>query len=315
VIGGSIAAAGAAVALSVGLATGGGAIGATGPTPSATSAAALSSRHTAQPEPIVRGSIVAANGASAGPVTGGTVVSVSGADLGTVASVDFGDNAGKVVSVTDKRVTITTPAATGFSTGTVAVTLFDVNGKTVPVVVPAPRAAGSATASVAITPLSFSYLPDPRIAAQMKYALAHWQDYASGSYGRIPGNDCVNFTSQTLIARGWTMDAGWSFNAATFQYSPAWSSSTAFAAYLSAHPERATALTDSQRELVKVGDIVQFDWDRTGDRDHTGVVTRVVKTAGSVRIYYAAHTLDTDFKSVDESLANTGGTVSYWSVA
>jgi len=307
VFGGSIAAASAAVALSVGLATGGGALGATVPTPSPSASAAA----VAQPEPIVRSSIISSNGGSAGSVTGGTVVTVTGADLGKVASVDFGGNAGKVVAVTDDTVTMKTPPATAL--GAVAVKLYDVDGKAVPVGVPASSTAAAATTPLSFNPLTFNYVPDPHIAAQTKYALAHWTN-PNSAYGRIPGNDCVNFTSQTLVARGWKMDAGWSFNPRTWQYSSAWSSSTAFAAYLAAHPQRATALTDSQRDRVKVGDVVQFDWDRSGDRDHTGVVTRVTKTAGGVNIYYAAHTLNTDFKSVDESLANTGGTGSYWSV-
>ena len=144
---------------------------------------------------------------------------------------------------------------------------------------------------------------------------AHWDSYNSAVYGSIGGNDCVNFTSQSLIARGWTMDADWSYHSGGSGYSAAWSSSTAFAAYLSAHPERATPLTDRQSDRVKVGDIVQFDWDRSGDKDHTGIVTRVVKDASGTHVYYAGHTEDSLDKSVEQSLANTGGTVSYWSVA
>ena len=62
-----------------------------------------------------------------------------------------------------------------------------------------------------------------------------------------------------------------------------------------AHPERATPLSDAQRDQVKVGDIAQFDWDNSGDRDHTAIVTRVDKTASGMQIYYAGHTNDTDF--------------------
>ena len=300
---GSIIAASSAVAVSVALATGGGAVGAVPePTPSATEASA----RIAQPEPIVRGSIIADNGTSAGTVAGGTVVTVTGGDLNEVASVKFGANAGKVVSVTTDTVTLSTPPSTGLGLGTVPVELFDVDGRPVPV-----DSAGTASA---VAPLSFRYIPDPKVAAQIDYVLAHWKDYNSAEYGSLTGTDCVNFTSQSLVARGWTMDAQWSFNAGTRQYSPAWASSTAFAAYLAAHPERATARSDGQRSQVKVGDVVQFDWDSSGDRDHTGIVTRVDKSSGDARIYYASHTMDNDFKSVDESLANAGGTVAYWSI-
>ncbi len=348
---GSFVVACAAVAISVGLATSGAAIGATASAPSP-------SISDAQPEPILRSTIVTSDGDSAGPVTGGTIVTVTGADMSDVASVSFGGNAGQVVAAMNDMVILTTPPSTNFTTGTVAVELFDILGKAVegaafassttdgsetvgsaaapaaaaapaPAHAPAPAVASvtgnaaatrgtsinSSTASVIITPLTFSYVPDPNITAQTNYVLAHWRNYNSAAYGVIPGNDCVNFVSQSLIARGWTKDPEWFFNPATFEYSAAWVSSTAFAAYLTAHPERATALTDTQRALVKVGDVVQFDWDLSGDRDHTGIVTRVAKTGAGVQIYYASHTTDADFKSVDESLASAGGTVSYWSIS
>jgi hypothetical protein len=351
---GSAAAACTVVALSVGFATAGGADGATVPAsdPSARPAASAVAPVAAQPEPVVRSSIIAADGVSAGPVTGGTTVTVTGAELGTVASVTFGGNPGTVVAVSPDTVTITTPPAVGFAEGAVDVQLFDLSGEPVTVTAPEPAeavpAAGSATAgagtptslpaatdptaavadpapakavkadaaqpAAASAVLTFNYVRDPRVTAQLDYALAHWNNYNSGVYGVISGNDCVNFTSQSLLARGWAMDADWSFNTATGQSRPAWNSSTAFAAYLTAHPERGTALTDEQRNLVKVGDVVQFDWNSSGDRDHTGIVSRVDKTADGVKIYYAGHTADTDYKSVDESLANAGGTVWYWSI-
>jgi len=277
--------------------------------------------------PIVRSAVVASDGTPAGPVTGGTVVTVTGTDLSGVTAATFGDNSATVVSATADTVTLQTPAATGLSTGSVDVRLF--TGTAEPVQVVEGASVSSAAVTAALEPtkapivqadattaaapaLSFTYVPDPRIAAQIDYALAHWQDYNSAVYGYISGNDCVNFTSQSLIARGWTMDADWSFSAG--QYSAAWASSTAFAAYLAAHPERAKPLTAGQRDQVKVGDIVQFDWDDSGDKDHTGIVTRVEHTADGVQIYYAGHTSDTVYRSVDESLALGGGSVSYWSV-
>ncbi|TFD83716.1 CHAP domain-containing protein [Cryobacterium lactosi] len=287
--------------------------------------------------PIIRSTVLAADGAPAGPVTGGTLVTVTGTDLEAVTSASFGAQPAQVVSVTADTVTLQTPAATDL--GAVPVTLFTGTGEPVQVAggisASGDPAASSSAATAALaqavepaigasiaaatpaaeptTPsLTFTYLPDPRITAQIDYALAHWQDYNTEVYGSIAGNDCVNFTSQSLIARGWTMDAEWSFSAG--QYSAAWASSTVFAAYLSAHPERATPLTAAQRSEVKVGDIVQFDWDDSGDKDHTGIVTRVENTASGVQVYYAGHTNNTDYRSVDESLALAGGSVSYWSV-
>ena len=336
---GSGVAACAAVAISVGFATGGSAIGAVGPTPTrAAPSVDAPAVPVEQPKPVVHSSISASDGASVGPVTGGTTVTVSGNDLAGVASVSFGGNAGAVVSATETTVTITTPPATDLSTGPVGVELFDGGGTSVPVdaagtdaqaadvsasaaatkgadvaSVPVTGSAAPAAAAGGTASLAFNYVPDPRVTAQTTYALAHWDDYNTDEYGSIGGNDCVNFSSQTLVARGWTMDVDWSFDTGSLQYSPAWASSTAFAAYLTAHPERATPLTGKQRNLVKVGDVVQFDWDDSGDEDHTGIVTRVEKSGQSARIYYAGHTSNTDYQSVDESL-RSGGTVSFWSV-
>jgi hypothetical protein len=304
-------------------------------------AATIAPATTGPATPIIRSNVAAADGAATGPVTGGTTVTLTGTDLTTVAAATFGDNPAEVVSATPDTLTLHTPAATDLDPGNVAVSVFSSTGEPVPVAVrteitpedavtdaaaadalsravesstsPAVVPADPAVTAPAATPaLTFTYVPDPGITAQLDYALAHWEEYNSAEYGVIRGNDCVNFTSQSLIARGWAMDADWSYSAG--EYSTAWASSTAFAAYLAAHPERAIALTDEQRIDVKVGDIVQFDWDRSGDRDHTGIVSRVVKTGGGVEIYYAGHTANTQYHSVDESLANTGGTVSYWSV-
>jgi len=282
----------------------------------------------ATPEPSVSSMVstdsatpITEDGTSTGPVTGGTVVTLTGVDLDTVASVTFGANAGTVLTATETTITIETPASTDYGPGVVPVELLNAVGT--PIIVtesPAPDASAvpaatpAPAASAAAEPLTFNYVPDPRITAQMDYVNAHWNSYNYAEYGNLSGTDCVNFASQSLIERGWTMDAEWSFDKATSFYSPAWASSTAFAAYLTAHPERATPLTDEQRDQVKVGDVVQFDWDRSGDRDHTGIVSSVTKTDAGITITYAGHTVNTIENSVDDSLANSGGTVSYFSV-
>jgi hypothetical protein len=305
------------------------------PAPEAASGPATSGVAT----PIIRSTVAAEDGAAAGPVTGGTTVTLTGTDLTAVGSATFGDNLAEIISATPDTLTLHTPAASDLDPGAVPVTVFTATGELVPVAVrteitpeapaaaaadalsqavegtagPTAVAADPAAETAAVAPaLAFTYVPDPRITAQIDYVLAHWQDYNTADFGVIRGNDCVNFTSQSLLARGWAMDADWSYTAG--KHSTAWASSTAFAAYLAAHPERATPLADDQRADVKVGDIVQFDWDRSGDRDHTGIVTRVEATDSGVEIFYAGHTMDTQYHSVDTSLANTGGTVSYWSV-
>lgn len=56
---------------------------------------------------------------------------------------------------------------------------------------------------------------------------------------------------------------------------------------------------------MKPGDIVQFDWDGSGDWDHTGVVTSV---SGST-ILYSSHTADNHDQSIDSASA---GRIMFW---
>ena len=95
---------------------------------------------------------------------------------------------------------------------------------------------------------------------------------------------------------------------------PSWSSSTAMRDWLTSRPDLATPLDDSQRRLVKVGDVAQFDWDSSGDRDHTAIVTRVEHTDSGTRVWVGSHTKDVDYWNVDEALATGGGSVTYFSL-
>lgn len=155
--------------------------------------------------------------------------------------------------------------------------------------------------------------------AQLDYIRAHWDLTESEQFGFLPENDCVNFTSQSLLARGWATDDEWWHDESgdPWGHPTAWISSTAFMEYLEARPDRATALTDDQRAQVKVGDVVQFDWDDSGDRDHTGVVTSVsTERDGSIEIRYAGHTDATWDRSVDWAITeyHPGGVAYYWSI-
>ena len=159
----------------------------------------------------------------------------------------------------------------------------------------------------------------PAVAAQMQYVQEHWDSTESEEFGYIAENDCMDFASQSLLARGWLEDDEWWYAVGdAYTSSVAWRSSTAFMEYLLARPEKATMLTDAQRDEVKVGDIVQFDWDVSGDRDHTGIVTAIVtKDDGSIDIEYAGHTDHTWDRSVDWSLTvqHPGAVAYYWSIA
>jgi len=160
---------------------------------------------------------------------------------------------------------------------------------------------------------------DPAVQAQLDYVLTHWQrgTYNTSEYGEVSENDCVNFASQSLIERGWQMDDTWRNpkTGSAYDASAAWVSSTALMTYLG-DSGKAAALTDDQRDQVKVGDVVQFDWDNSGDRDHTGIVTRVEGAGADIVISFAGHTLDSDYRSVDTAITvdHPGGTAYYWSI-
>jgi len=152
----------------------------------------------------------------------------------------------------------------------------------------------------------------PAVRAQLDYVAKHWSDRNIDEYGSLDDTDCVNFASQSLIARGWSQSDEWWHSSAggVHSYSPAWISSGAMAGWLSGHPELAEWVDDSERERVALGDIVQFDWDSNGAVDHTGIVNRV---DGS-DIYYASHSNDRESQSVDVAIERDGrgGTISYW---
>lgn len=183
----------------------------------------------------------------------------------------------------------------------------------------APRATPADPAAAVTAEPQAAPAQNAAVAAQLEYLLAHWKlaDYNSAQWGILGENDCVNFASQAMIARGWTMDGVWSSpkNGNAYDASVAWRSSTAFMKYI-ASTGKATALTDQQRDQVKVGDIAQFDWDNSGDRDHTGIVTKVERVGDTISIFFAGHTLDSDYRSVDTAITvdHPGGTAYYWSV-
>jgi hypothetical protein len=268
---------------------------------------------------------------AAAPFTGGTQVTVTGEHLDEVASVTVGGAPATIVALAEEQATFAVPAVVQEALGTAAEVRFaDAAGEAVDVETPtAVVAAGTSVVQpladeltgvpepevpTARRTLALTYTSDPAIDAEVDYVLDHWSDYNSAVYPVISGYDCANFASQALIARGWTMDAGWYLDLATGAMSSSWASSTALRDYLYTRTDRATPLDDSQRDLVKIGDIAQFDWDSSGDRDHTAVVTRVEHTDDGTKVWVGGHTKDADYWDVDTALATGGGSVSYFSI-
>ena len=266
---------------------------------------------------------------TAAPFTGGTQVTVTGEGLDEIDSITVAGVPATIVTAAEDAVTFSVPAVSEGSIGAAEVQ-FAAAG--VPVDIESAAAAIVAGASVPQTTttdlsgivgastrdvpraLTLTYTSNPAIDAQVGYVLTHWSSYNSGEYTVLSGVDCANFASQSLIARGWAMDGTWYYDRATGAMSPSWSSSTAMRDWLTSRPDLATPLDDSQRGLVKVGDIAQFDWDSSGDRDHTAIVTRVEHTDSGTRVWVGSHTKDVDYWNVDEALANGGGSVTYFSL-
>jgi hypothetical protein len=135
---------------------------------------------------------------------------------------------------------------------------------------------------------------------QMAFVADYWNTSGPSSFTYLLDTDCANFVSQSLLVRGWEMDDLW-YNRGEWDMSSAWISSTAMREYLLSR-DSVQELPDTQenRAEVEVGDIAQFDWDNSGDRDHTAVVSKVVTgDDGRIDIYVAEHTDPFLYRDVD----------------
>ena len=242
-------------------------------------------------------SITNAAGTS-GSVQGGTTVTITGEHLKKVDRVEVGGEAAHITTHTDQRLVLTTPTQPRFQPVAARVTLLDQSG-----------------AEQAHT--TFHYRLIDGVDRQLHYVLTYWQHYNT-AYQALGDDDCMDFTSQSLLQRGWKQQGTWTHDSSdVYSSGVAWRGSTAFRNFMLEHPSLGTELTNAQRSKVKLGDIVQFDWDNSGDRDHTGVVTRITHTDSGIKIAFAGHTDDTDFRDVDAAIANNDGgkgKVYFWSL-
>ena len=148
---------------------------------------------------------------------------------------------------------------------------------------------------------------------QYDFVAATWNATSSPKFGYLPGVDCANWASQSLVQRGLAQSGKWrGRKSRTIPATKAWISSTALHDYFLAS-KRAVLLTDSQRDQVAVGDIVQFDWWNKGAQEHTGIVTHIDRTDAGIKIYYASHTAAGMWWSVDRSVKTIypGATATY----
>lgn len=247
--------------------------------------------------------IVDGIGAVAGSLSGGETVTITGENLSAVTRVTFGGRKIEVTDLSNGAITVTAPHSFDYSAGPVEVELFE---------------AGAVDPVASLVPLSYSYEVRTAVDRQLEYAFAHWKDYNTAQYGDFNpvGGDCMNFVSQTLIARGWSMTSGW-HNTGGGDYSSPFIYAPAFDDWMAASPETgAVRLGMDDIDRIKVGDIVMLDWENNGFANHTQIVSLVEVVDGKTEIYMVGHNLDTIYRDLAATLAAKGpdAVAYFWSL-
>jgi len=257
----------------------------------------------AAPSPTPTSSVVSSIQPAVGSVSGGTIT-LSGTNLEKVGAVQIGGQPATVTQATDDKVVVSVPAAANFQAGSVPVTVTDKTGK------PVTTAAGS-----------YDYQVQTPVDKQLAYALTYWKNYNTAQYGDLNpvGGDCANFVSQTLIARGWQMNGDWYNRNAAAKWSPAWGYVPAMDNYFRENAAQLglTEYSFDQRDKIKVGDIVMFDWNDNNSLDHVQIVSGIQNVNGQIKIKMAGHNEDSDYRDLDEAITvdHPGGIGHFWSLS
>lgn len=258
----------------------------------------------AAPSPTPSSSVVSSIQPAAGSVSGGTVT-LTGTNLGKVGAVQIGGQPATVTQATNDKVVVSVPAAANFQAGSVPVTVTDKNGKPV-------DTAGSTT---------YDYQVQTPVDKQLAYALTYWKNYNTAQYGDLNpvGGDCANFVSQTLIARGWQMNSDWYNHDAAEDWSPAWGYVPSMDQYFRENAAKLglTEYSFDQRDKIKVGDIVMFDWNDNDSLDHVQIVSAVQNVNGQIKIKMVGHNEDSDYRDLDEAITvdHPGAIGHFWSLS
>lgn len=141
------------------------------------------------------------------------------------------------------------------------------------------------------------------VSAQLAYLQTYWQNYNLAEWGDYNplGGDCVNFTSQGLLARGWQMDGQWKSPGADGMASKPWISTTAMEAYLKG--QGFVSNDNDHLDRVRPGDVGIFDWGEKGPGvDHTMTVSKVEYTADGPVVYFVSHNADGDYRELQYTL-------------
>lgn len=266
------------------------------------------------------------------PLAGGVTVTVTGTGLAAVQGVTVGGVAARDVEATASRVTFTAPHQAMYTAGSADVALFtepvapspsvnrtsDGNGsqandgqsgttQDTSTATPTPTAAPVPDASAAVATTTVAYAATTDVDRQLEYAMRHWEDYNTAEYGTMNpiGGDCANYVNQTLQARGWEQRADWYNRAGGAEHSATWTYCPAMDPWLDQNAATfgLTRRTSDEREHVKVGDIVMFDWNANGSPDHTTIVSEVfTEQDGTIRIKSASHNQDGPYRDLDEMI-------------
>ncbi|PPF70068.1 hypothetical protein C5E16_03930 [Clavibacter michiganensis] len=235
-------------------------------------------------------------------VSGGQTVTIAGAGLSAATAVMFSGTPGTDLQVAgDGSVTVVAPRSADYEDGTADIQVM----------------AGDA----ALTASTAAYTAQTPVDAQLQYALAHWDSYNLEEYGDFnpSGGDCVNFVSQTLIQRGWEMTSEWHNRGGGSDWTYAWIHVPTFDRWLAANASAlgVTRLELADRDRLKVGDIVIFDWNRNDSGDHTQIVSAIEPGDGGTVVKMVGHNLDNDYRDLDETITveHPGAEVHFWSVS
>lgn len=237
-----------------------------------------------------------------GSLVGGEQQVLAGRGLAAVDEIRVGGMTVTEVAATDRSVTFAMPRAERYVAGDVSIAVFS---------------AGEPV--VTTSDLTYTYEVRTGVDRQMEYAFRHWQEYNLAEFGTFNpvGGDCVNFVSQTLIARGWQMTDSWHNYNAGAQWTGPWIHVPSFDTWLRNNPQYgAVRLELDQRDQVKVGDLVVFDWNVNNSLDHIQIVSAIDVVDGQIEIKMAGHNKDTDFRDLDVTMTvdHPGGIGYFWSL-
>jgi hypothetical protein len=270
------------------------------------------------------------------PLAGGVTVTVAGTALGAVRGVTVGGIAARDVTATATKVTFTAPHQAMYTAGDAEVALYTETIAPVPsanasssgngsaandgvsgdvadsTTTPSPTQSTPASAPVATSSVAYAALT--AVDRQLEYAMRYWSDYNLAEYGNMNsiGGDCANFVNQTLVARGLSQRDDWHNHGGT-DYTSTWTYCPAMDPWLDTNASSLglTRRSLDERDEVKVGDIVMWDWNDNDSPDHTTIVSEVFpQDDGTVLIKTASHNEDGPYRDLDEMITvqHPGGT-------